>query len=63
VSARIVNPSVEDYIGGAVKLATFTDQSITLFDSVLAVLSTRLRVQVWTYDHHFDVMRSEVWRP
>ncbi|MGA3055525.1 MAG: hypothetical protein ABSD63_15050 [Candidatus Korobacteraceae bacterium] len=54
---------MEDYIGGAVKLATFTDQSITLFDSVLAVLSTRLRVQVWTYDHHFDVMRSEVWRP
>jgi predicted nucleic acid-binding protein len=63
VSAKVVNPSVEDYIGGAVKLATFTDQSITLFDSVLAVLSTRLGVQVWTYDHHFDVMRSEVWRP
>ena len=62
-SARFVNPSVEDYIAGAMKLATFTDQSITLFDSVLAVLSTRLRIQVWTYDHHFDVMRSEVWRP
>ena len=61
VSAKVVNPSVEDYIGGAVKLATFTDQSITLFDSVLAVLSTRLGVQVWTYDHHFDVMRTNVF--
>lgn len=62
VSAKVVNPSVEDYIGGAVKLATFTDQSITLFDSVLAVLSARLGVQVWTYDHYFDVMRTNVWR-
>lgn len=62
VSASFVNPSAEDYIAGAMKLATFTDQSITLFDTVLAVLSTRLGVQVWTYDHHFDVMRTNVWR-
>ncbi len=62
-SARFVNPSMEDYIGGAMRMVKFTDHSITLFDAVLAVLSARLGVQVWTYDHHFDVMRSRVWRP
>lgn len=58
-SARFVNPTAEDYVAAATKLATFTDQSITLFDAVLAA---RLRVQVWTYDHHFDAMRTNVWR-
>jgi predicted nucleic acid-binding protein len=61
-SARFVNPTAEDYIVAATKVATFTDQSITLFDAVLAVLAARLRFQVWTYDHHFDVMRTNVWR-
>ncbi len=60
--ARFVNPSAEDYIAGATKLATFPNQSITLFDTVLAVLSTRLGIEVWSYDHHFDVMRTRVWR-
>ena len=60
--ARFVNPTAEDYIVAATKLAAFTDQSITLFDAVLAVLAARLQVQVWTYDHHFDVMRTNVWR-
>jgi hypothetical protein len=26
------------------------------------VLAARLEVAVWTYDHHFDVMRATVWR-
>jgi predicted nucleic acid-binding protein len=61
-NSKFVNPAAEDYMNAATKLATFTDQSITLFDAVLAVLSIRLKLQVWTYDHHFDVMRVEVWR-
>lgn len=61
-NAKFVNPAAGDYIAAATKLAEFTDQSITLFDAVLAVLSTRLGLQIWTYDHHFDVMRTNVWR-
>ncbi len=61
-NSKFVNPAAEDYINAAAKLATFSDQSITLFDAVLAVLSARLGLQIWTYDHHFDVMRANVWR-
>ncbi len=61
-SSRLVNPAAEDYIAAAMKLATFNDQSITLFDAVLGALAVRLDIQVWTYDHHFDVMRTKVWR-
>jgi predicted nucleic acid-binding protein len=61
-SARLVNPTAEDYIAAATKVARFPDQSLTLFDAVLAVVAARLGVQVWTYDHHFDVMRTKVWR-
>jgi predicted nucleic acid-binding protein len=33
-----------------------------MFDAITAVVSRRLSMQVWTYDHHFDVVRDEVWR-
>jgi predicted nucleic acid-binding protein len=40
----------------------YSDQPITLADGVLAVLSQRLSLPVWTFDHHFDVMRANRWR-
>ncbi|WP_295888238.1 hypothetical protein [uncultured Thiohalocapsa sp.] len=40
----------------------FPDQSITLFDTTLAMVASRLRLPVWTYDHHFDRMQATVWR-
>jgi predicted nucleic acid-binding protein len=58
----LINPSLEDYLAAAVKLAAFPDQSITLVDATLTVLAKRLDVEVWTYDHHFDLMRAAVWR-
>jgi predicted nucleic acid-binding protein len=60
--ASLINPSPEDYRLAAAKLRGLSDQPITLFDAVAAVVATRLRLQVWTYDHHFDVMRAPVWR-
>jgi predicted nucleic acid-binding protein len=38
------------------------DQDISLVDATVATLGTRLKVEIWTYDHHFDVMRVPVWR-
>jgi predicted nucleic acid-binding protein len=60
--AVLINPTPEDYRQAIVKLNRFTDQSITLFDATLAVLALRMGLRMWTYDHHFDVMRIPVWR-
>jgi predicted nucleic acid-binding protein len=35
--------------------------ALSLFDAVAAVVSRRLSLPVWTYDHHFDVVRVGVW--
>ncbi len=58
----LVNPSPGDYHEAIKKLSVFADQPITLFDATVAVLGDRLGVEVWTYDHHFDLMRAAVWR-
>jgi predicted nucleic acid-binding protein len=58
----LVNPAPEDYLDARRRLAGFVDQPITLFDAVVAVLGKRLSVEVWTYDHHFGLMRAAVWR-
>jgi predicted nucleic acid-binding protein len=53
---------VEDYRHAILRLRSLKDQSITLFDALVAAMSGRLGLEVWTYDHHFDVMRVGVWR-
>ncbi len=58
----LLNPTVEDYQLAFGRLRLLPDQEITLFDATLAALATRLKLEVWTYDHHFDVMRVPVWR-
>ncbi len=60
--ATLINPTPEDYRQASVRLADFTDQSITLFDATLAILALRSGLPVWTYDHHFEAMRIPVWR-
>ena len=58
----LVNPIPEDYHEAIKKLSAFAGQPITLFDATVAVLGDRLGVEVWTYDHHFDLMGAAVWR-
>jgi len=58
----LVNPTPEDYHDAMQRLLAFPDQPITLFDATLAVLCSRMGAEVWTYDHHFDLMRIAVWR-
>jgi len=60
--AATINPTVEDYREAFTRVRMLGDQDITLFDATLAALSVRMGVAVWTYDHHFDVMRVSVWR-
>jgi uncharacterized protein len=60
--ADIINLNLEDYQQAQQRLQNFSDQSITLFDASTAILSDRLQLPVWTYDRHFDIMRTKVWR-
>lgn len=60
--ASLVNPTSEDYRQAVMKVQTLAGQPITLFDATVAAMSTRLNLEVWTYDHHFDVVRVKVWR-
>jgi predicted nucleic acid-binding protein len=60
--ASFLNPAPEDYARGLTMVQALPDQSITLIDATLAALATRLGLDVWTYDHHFDVMRVRIWR-
>ena len=56
------NPDPEDYGRAASTAQRFPDQRISLVDATVAALAIRLGLEVWTYDHHFDVMRVPVWR-
>jgi uncharacterized protein len=60
--ALLMNPIPEDYTGGFSRVRAVGDQRLTLVDATLAELATRLHLEVWTYDHHFDAMRIPVWR-
>jgi predicted nucleic acid-binding protein len=57
-----LNPEAKDYMEAAEGLRTYSDQPITLVDALLAGLTHRLKVRVWTFDRHFVTMRANVWR-
>jgi predicted nucleic acid-binding protein len=61
-NASFVNPTPQDYARAFTTVQAFADQNLTLVDATLAALAFRLALEVWTYDHHFDVMRIPVWR-
>lgn len=56
------NPAPEDYRKASLRVRRYTDQALTLEGALLAVLGERLELPVWTFDHHFDIMRVDVWR-
>jgi len=60
--ADLVNPTAEDYRQAILRMRVFPDQDITLFDATVAAVAGRLGLEVWTYDHHFDIMRVPIWR-
>jgi predicted nucleic acid-binding protein len=62
LDAPLMNPTVEDYTQACAIVRSLADQEISLVDASVAALSMRLKLEVWTYDHHFDVMRIPVWR-
>ena len=61
-SASLINPTPDQYLKAVEKVRHFPDQMITLVDASTAILSEQLKIPVWTYDYHFDVMSVPVWR-
>jgi predicted nucleic acid-binding protein len=62
MGASLIHPTSDDYRLAAARVQSFADQPITFFDALLATMAMRLGLPVWTYDHHFDLMRVSVWR-
>jgi len=62
VSFGVINVVSEDYQAAIDVVDRYGDQVISLFDAVLAVLSERLDMALWTFDSDFDVLRIPVWR-
>jgi predicted nucleic acid-binding protein len=60
--APFVNPMAEDYARAVTTVRTLADQKITLIDATVGALAVRMGLDVWTYDHHFDMMRVGIWR-
>lgn len=60
--ADLITPTTKDYATAMERVQRYPDQDVSLFDALLAVLSKRFATPVWTFDHHFDVLRVDVWR-
>lgn len=61
-TGSLVNPKPQDYSDAFVRVGALPGQRITLVDATIGALAARMGLEVWTYDHHFDVMRIAVWR-
>jgi predicted nucleic acid-binding protein len=59
---NLLNPTAEDYLEAVQLVQRYRDQELSLFDALLAVVSSQLEVAVWTFDGDFDTMRVPVWR-
>ena len=60
--AGFLNHHRDDYLAAVNRIRAYRDQTITLYDGLLAVLADQLKFPVWTFDHHFDAMGVTVWR-
>ncbi len=58
----LILATADDYVSAMRRVRVYADQRLTLTDLVLATISMRLGVPVWTYDYHFDLLQAAVWR-
>lgn len=59
----LLTPFEDDYQLAFRRLRRYADQPLTIVDAVLAILSERLDMPVWGYDHHMDVLGVQRWLP
>lgn len=58
----VLSPSGRDYQDAVQRVAVYSDQTLSLYDGLLAVMSERLELPIWTFDTDFDTMQADVWR-
>ena len=58
----LINPTPDDYANAWELVNRYSDQKLSLFDTVIATVSARLQLAVWSFDSDFDVMGTTVWR-
>lgn len=61
-AVALILPIPDDYTSAIVGVRAYPDQRLTLTDLTLGAVSIRLNRPVWTYDHHFDMLKVTVWR-
>lgn len=61
--ASVLLTSLEDLVAAVETIHHFGAYPLTLTDALSAVTARRFEVPVWTYDHDFDVIGVDVWRP
>ena len=55
------HPTMDDFKQATTHISRFPDQRLTIFDALMYVVSERLNVPIWSYDHHFDVLHAKRW--
>jgi uncharacterized protein len=60
--APLLNPEPADYQSAFDRINKFADHPITLVDAVIAAMSERLELPVWSFDRHFVTMAADTWR-
>lgn len=60
-SATPIHPTMADFRSALDRISRYPDQRLTIFDALLYVVSERLKVPIWSYDRHFDVLRANRW--
>jgi predicted nucleic acid-binding protein len=61
VRSALFTPTEDDFAEALRRIHRYWDQPLTITDCLLAVLSDRLSLPVWTFDHHFDILRVPRW--
>jgi predicted nucleic acid-binding protein len=56
-----IHPTMDDFKQATRHISRFPDQRLTFFDALMYVVSERLTIPIWSYDHHFDVLRATRW--
>ena len=58
-----INPRSVHYDAAITLAGRYPDQDLSLYDTLLTVLSAEFEVAIWTFDHHFEILNANVWRP
>jgi predicted nucleic acid-binding protein len=62
-SVDMLLPEPDDYAQAIEIALRYSDQDLSLFDTLLYAVSEQLAIPIWTYDHHFDILRANRWQP